>query len=178
MTIRLKKLYISLGVAATMSISACSSLAGRELTCQDLRYGNPAYEANMAELARQAQLPDNHWNRYHADAVADMCANNTKALDVLTGDGEISAAEISRIATVLKKHYKPKARSGADVQYGEVREKLLKMGACSACADNIARYYVEKPHSQCTELAKRALSGDPESTEKMLEWPPYCRWAY
>lgn len=60
----------------------------------------------------------------------------------------------------------------------DVKNRLLQMGLCSACADNVAQYYTVQPKSQCAQLAQSALEGNPESTHKLLEGPEYCTWHY
>jgi hypothetical protein len=60
----------------------------------------------------------------------------------------------------------------------DVKNRLLDMGLCSACADNIAQYYTVQPKSQCAQLARSALEGNPESTRKLLDGPEYCTWHY
>ena len=45
--------------------SACSASA--QMSCSDVKYGNPRYHENMDELAKRAGLPDNYWSRYDED---------------------------------------------------------------------------------------------------------------
>jgi hypothetical protein len=60
----------------------------------------------------------------------------------------------------------------------DVKNRLLNMGLCSACADNVAQYYTAAPKSQCAELARSALQGNPESTRVLQDSPAYCIWHY
>ena len=60
----------------------------------------------------------------------------------------------------------------------DVKNRLLTMGLCSACADNVAQYYTAAPRSQCAELARSALEGNPEAARTLQEPPPYCTWQY
>ena len=60
----------------------------------------------------------------------------------------------------------------------DVKNRLLEIGLCSACADNVAQYYTAEPKSQCAQLARSALEGNPESTRKLQEDPEYCTWHY
>ena len=53
------------------------------------------------------------------------------------------------IAKVLGKTYRAKQRSETGKSYAHSKEKFLEMGACNACADNIAQYYTKKPDSPC-----------------------------
>ena len=65
-----------------------------------------------------------------------------------------------------------------DLRREDIKNRLLTMGLCSGCADNVAQYYTAAPKSQCAELARSALEGNPDSTRIMLEMPAYCTWKY
>jgi hypothetical protein len=67
--------------------------------------------------------------------------------------------------------------SAAALRLDDLDNKFLEMGLCSACADNVARYYVEKPSSQCARLAKKALEGNHEAEEALRSFPGYCTWS-
>lgn len=60
----------------------------------------------------------------------------------------------------------------------DVKNRLLNMGLCSACADNVAQFYTVQPRSQCGELARSALEGNPESVHVLQEGPSFCTWHY
>lgn len=60
----------------------------------------------------------------------------------------------------------------------DLDNKFLEMGLCSACADNVATFYVRKPSSKCAKLAKQALEGNPIAAEKLLGFPDYCKWGW
>lgn len=64
------------------------------------------------------------------------------------------------------------------LRYDDLDNKLLEMGLCSACADNVAQYYLKRPHSQCAELTKTALEGNPEALKTLQGDPAYCTWNY
>jgi len=64
------------------------------------------------------------------------------------------------------------------LKYDDLDNKLLEMGLCSACADNVAQYYLKQPSSQCAKLAKSALEGDPEALRTLQDAPSYCVWHY
>ena len=68
--------------------------------------------------------------------------------------------------------------SQADLQYNDLTNTLLSMGLCSACADNAAQFYRQRPTSECGLLVKSALEGDPASKARLVEFPDYCHWAY
>jgi hypothetical protein len=66
--------------------------------------------------------------------------------------------------------------SEADLKYNDLTDTLSSIGLCNACADNAARYYLERQKSECGLLVKSALEGDPASKAKLLESPDYCKW--
>jgi hypothetical protein len=158
--------------------TGCASVPGPGITCREVQHGAAGYQAGMDELARLAKLPSGAWNRYHELAVSDLCRSEPTGIDQLTGDGLLDIGEAVRIAAVLHKPYMPRIRSSSEVTFGEVRQQLLRIGACNSCADNIARYYTERPASQCAILAKKALAGDPDGVAKLLADPAYCIWRY
>jgi hypothetical protein len=166
-------------IVATAVLSvASSSPAFAEISCQDLKYGNPSYHEKMDELARRAKLPENTWNRYHESLVRDLCAGNIKDADKLVDAGMVKAQQAQAIAKLLGKAYKPKPRSEALKSYASAKQRFLEMGACSACADNIAQYYSKEPSSPCGKLAKQALDGDQEAMKQLIAFPDYCKWRY
>jgi hypothetical protein len=60
----------------------------------------------------------------------------------------------------------------------DLDNRFLEMGLCSACADNVAQWYVQQPTSKCAQLAKRALEGEPSATNTLQTFPDYCQWRY
>ena len=60
----------------------------------------------------------------------------------------------------------------------DLDNKFLEMGLCSACAANVALYYLKQPGSQCAKLAQAALEGDPEALAKLEQNPSYCVWPH
>ena len=60
----------------------------------------------------------------------------------------------------------------------DLENKLLEIGLCSACADNVAQYYINKPTSPCAQLAKQALEGNPDAVDKLRNDPSNCKWNY
>jgi hypothetical protein len=66
----------------------------------------------------------------------------------------------------------------AQLQRDDLENAFLRMGLCSACADNVAQYYVSQPNSTCALLAKNALEGNPDSMQALVNDPPFCRWDY
>ncbi|SPF42602.1 conserved exported hypothetical protein [Syntrophobacter sp. SbD1] len=154
------------------------NLAFAEMSCVDLKYGNPNYHEKMDELAKRAGLPDSYWSRYHESVVSALCSGDTKEVNNLIDNGYVKAIEVQGIAKVLGKTYKTKQRSETGKRYGYSKEKFMEMGACSACADNITQYYTKKPGSPCGKLAKQALEGNPDAIRKLVAYPDYCVWKY
>jgi len=152
--------------------------ASAQLSCRDLKYGSPNYSEKMDELAERAKLPDNYWSRYHESVVRDLCSGNTRGVDSLVDAGYVKPGEAQNIAGVLGKTYKPKQRTETGKSYEYSRKRFSEMGACNACADNIAQYYTRKPDSPCGRLAKQALEGKPEAVKKLVAFPDYCQWKY
>jgi len=165
-------------LVATLPLLVLPAKALDQLSCSDVRYGNPNYQERMDELARRAGLPDAYWNRYHEDVVRGLCSGSIRDIDELIDSGSVKSGEVQGIAKILGKTYQPKQRSASGKRYKYARERFSRMGACSACADNIAQYYTRKPDSLCGKLAKQALEGNPEATGKIVEFPDYCRWKY
>jgi hypothetical protein len=66
--------------------------------------------------------------------------------------------------------------SPAALRYNDLDDKFLELGLCSACADNVTRFYIEKPSSPCARLAKQALEGNAESADRLRGFPDYCNW--
>jgi hypothetical protein len=167
-----------LALIAVVVGAGCATGSSVAITCQDLQPGAPRYEASMDELARLAKLPGGTWDRYDAAAVSNLCSGQAQEIDSLTADGLLDIAAAQRLAAVLNKPYTPRPRSAADVTFGNVRERLVRLGACNACADNIARYVVEQPKSTCAGLARRALAGEADAVKDLVADPPYCTWKY
>lgn len=166
-------------VFATIILSLVSvNPALAQVSCRDVKYGNPNYHEMMDELAKRAGLPDNYWSRYHESVVSDLCSGNIEDVDKLIDNGFVKLQEAQGIAEVLGKTYKPKQRSETGKSYEYSKEKFLEMGACGACADNIAQYFTKKPNSPCGKLAKQALEGNPDAINKLVAFPDYCEWKY
>jgi len=166
-------------VSATIILSLVSaSFAFAQISCNDVKYGTPNYDDKMDELAKLARLPNSYWSRYHESVVSDLCSGNSKDIDNLIDDGFVQPQEAQAIAKVLGKTYEPKHRSKIGESYGYSRKKFVDMGACSACADNIAQYYTKNPNSPCGKLAKQALEGNSDAARKLVAFPDYCKWKY
>ena len=164
--------------AAIMATLVFVHPAAAQISCNDVKYGGPNYSEKMDELAERAGLPDSYWNRYHESVVSALCRGNVKDVDTLIDNGSVKPGEAQAIAKVLGKTYKAKQRTQTGRSYGDSRKKFADMGACSACADNIAQYYTKKPDSPCGKLAKQALDGNPEAIKKVAAFPDYCKWSY
>jgi hypothetical protein len=163
--------------AIILSLVSCSPMLA-QISCQDLKYGGPQYSAKMDDLAKQAELPGNSWNRYHESIVRDFCNGDIKGVDKLVDSGMVKAQEAKAIGKVLGKTYKPKVRSEVGKTYESSKPKFVEMGACSACADNIAQYYSKNPESRCGKLAQQALDGNQDAIKDLVAFPDYCKWKY
>jgi len=168
--------YAIVAALVIAAASAASALAAP--TCEELAPDSPRYQAKMDELAERAKLSDNAWNRYHESLVSALCTGKRARADKLVDQGFVTVAESERIAAVLDRAYTPKRRSEAGNRYGAAKGRFVEMGACSACADNIAQFYARKPASRCGKLARRALGGDAVAREKLAAFPDWCRWTY
>ncbi len=66
----------------------------------------------------------------------------------------------------------------AQLRKSDIEDRLGQLGLCTACADNVAQWYVQRPQSQCGTLARRALEGDPIAAKQLQADPPLCTWHY
>jgi hypothetical protein len=146
-----------------------------QISCSDLKSDNPKYHEKMDELAERAGLPDNYWNRYHESVVYSLCRGEIEVVDGMVDDGYVKPQEVQDIAKVIGKTYESKQRSEMGKRYEYSRKKFSEMGACNACAANIAVFYTEKPNSKCGRLAKQAIEGDPGAIERLVAFPDYCQ---
>ena len=66
------------------------------------------------------------------------------------------------------------------LRYDDLDNRLLEMGLCSACAGNAATLYLEKPHSQCAQVVRRALEGDPDAAKALQNegYDRFCPFPY
>ena len=92
-------------VSALMTLVLTNS-SFAQMSCNDLKYGNPFYHEKMDELAERAGFPDNYWSRYHESVVSALCSGNTKEVDSLIDGWYFEAKEVQAIAKVLNKPYK------------------------------------------------------------------------
>lgn len=59
--------------------------------------------------------------------------------------------------------------SVAALRADDVGNRFLELGLCSACASNVAAFYIRKPNSTCGRLAKQALEGNPVAVGKLRD---------
>jgi hypothetical protein len=59
------------------------------------------------------------------------------------------------------------AVSPESLKIDDVDNRLLELVLCSACAGNAAYNYVTKPYSQCAQIAKEALEGNPDAVSAL-----------
>ena len=166
-------------IASVWLLSSCAATSAQApIPCSDLKYGSPKYHDKMDELAKRAKLPHNSWTRYHEDVVRNLCNGTLKDVDQLVSDNVVKASEAQAIAKVIGKTYTPKQTQQTATSYASLKTKFVEMGACNACADNIAQHVSKTPDSACGKLAEQALSGDAEAVNKLVAFPDYCKWKY
>jgi hypothetical protein len=66
--------------------------------------------------------------------------------------------------------------SSALLRRDDLVNKLLGMGLCGACADNVAQWYTQRPDSPCAKLTLRTLEGDPAALSTLKSFPNFCTW--
>jgi hypothetical protein len=65
-----------------------------------------------------------------------------------------------------------------DLYREDLDNRFLEMGLCSACAGNVAQFYIKQPHSRCANLARQALEGNPVAAAELKNDPDYCHWRW
>jgi hypothetical protein len=158
------------------ALASTTAFAG--VKCSDVTYGTGRYMDKMEELSKKAKLPGDYFNKYHEDVVKALCSGNTEDVTSSIDGGYVEAKEVEAISKILGKPYKVKARSESGKSFGYSKKKFISMGLYPIDADNIAKFYTEKPSSPCGVLAKQALEGNPEAISKLKEQPDYCTWEY
>jgi hypothetical protein len=68
--------------------------------------------------------------------------------------------------------------TASDLRKDDLDNRFLEMGLCSACAGNVAQFYIKQPSSPCAKLAKKALEGNPLATDQLRDFPDYCQWKW
>jgi hypothetical protein len=70
--------YIAVVLVSALFTLVLINSAFAQMSCNDVKYGNPAYHEKMDELAKRAGLPDNYWSRYHESVISALCSSDTK----------------------------------------------------------------------------------------------------
>lgn len=169
---RLQAALVKIGCG--VSLSMMFTLSHALVNCDSVNTNNENYIENMEELALQARLPDNYFNRYHEDVVSDMCKGNEESIDSAIDYGYVKRSEVESIRESLGLD----KRSDIGASYEYSRQKFYGLGLSSAKADNVAQFYTKEPNSQCGKLAKHALEGNPRSIAELQTSPDYCTWDY
>lgn len=151
-----------------------SAHADAALRCEDVRPGSDSSLEKMELLHAEARLRGDYFNRYHESAVDLLCKGQPASAIELADNGYLLLSEVISISEALGLEW----RSDSGQSFGYSKERFVQMGLGLAPADNVARFYVEKPDSQCGRLAKRAIEGNPRAVEILLSQPPYCIWQY
>ena len=162
---------ISIGLS--FLIAATSSFA--LIDCSDVDYGtNENYHSNMEILAKQARLPDDYYNRYHQDVVNYICEGDEDIIENTIDYGYVKRSEVESIRENLGLN--KRSKFGESYEYSRI--KFLDMNLSNAFSDNVANYYTLMPNSQCGQLSKSAIEGNPRSIAKLQSYPEYCIWDY
>lgn len=80
-----------------------------------------------------------------------------------------SDADIYYDVDIIRSKWSP-----ADLRLEDLTNKLIEMGLCNACAQNVAHLYFAKPSSKCALLTKKAVEGDQVALSKLADFPNYC----
>ncbi len=162
---------ISIGVSFLMAATSSFAL----IDCSDVDYGtNENYHSNMEILAKQARLPNDYYNRYHQDVVNYICDGDEDSIENAIDYGYVKRSEVESIRENLG--LDKRSKIGESYEYSRI--KFSNMGLSNAFSDNITNYYVSMPSSQCGQLAKSAIEGNPRSIAKLQSYPEYCIWNY
>lgn len=164
----------SIKILISVLLFAVSFQSNAALRCADVRFGTDSYPENMELLHKKARLSGDHFNRYHESAVSFLCKSDSASAIKLADDGYLFLSEVISISEALGLEW----RSDSGQSFGFSKERFVEMGLGLAPADNVARYYVERPQSECGQLAKRALEGNPRAIELLVSFPGYCKWQY
>ena len=169
---QLKAVLVKIGIGVSLSMAVTFSHA--YVNCEDVDYENSDYHSNMEKLATQARLPDNYYNRYHQSAVSDLCNGDEESLEGAIDYGYVKRSEVEALRESLG--LDKRSNVGGSYQYS--RQTFSRLGLSSAASDNIAQFYTKKIDSQCGQLAKSALEGNPRAIEELQASPSYCIWNY
>lgn len=164
----LKAALVKVGIGVSLLMTATFSHA--YISCEDVDYENDNYHPNMEELATQARLPDNYYNRYHQSAVSDLCTGDEESLESAIDYGFVKRSEVEALRETLG--LDKRSRTGTSYEYSH--QTFSGLGLSSAASDNIALFYTKEIDSQCGQLAKKALEGNPRAIEELQTSPSYC----
>lgn len=174
---KLKSVVNKIGVGIVFSMAVTFSNAALE--CKDVKYGNDDYHENMAALAIEARLidgSDGYFNRYHEEVVRELCGYSDidSYIEEMIDTGYVRRSEVEGIKEVLA--IDNRSRIGTSYEYS--RAKFSALGLSSAASANVAEFYTKNPESQCGQLAKYALEGNPRAISELQNQPTYCNWDY
>jgi hypothetical protein len=79
--------------------------------------------------------------------------------------------EIIYYLDVIREKNSPEA-----LRIDDLDNKFLEMGLGNAPASNVAMFYVKRPNSQCAQVARQALEGNPVATDQLRGFPDFCNW--
>ena len=164
----INKIVVGIGFSIAMTFSHAA------LDCQDVSYDNDDYHENMEKLAVEARLPDNYYNRYHQSAVSDLCAGDEQSIESAIDYGYVKRSEVE----AFRERLGLDNRSSTGTSYEYSRRIFSRLGLSSVSSDHAAQFYTKQMDSQCGQLAKKALEGNPRAIAELQADPDYCRWNY
>lgn len=162
-------------VGMSFGIALIANAANAMLTCNDVSYGNKNYHENMEQLAIEARLPGNYFNRYHETIISELCKGKTDVAESWIDYGYVKRSEVEGIKETLGLN--KQSALGSSYQYSSIKFRY-EMGLSSAFSDNVAQYYTKRPASKCGQLAKSAIEGNPRAIKTLQSYPKYCIWNY
>ena len=174
---KLESVVIKIGVGIVFSMAFTFSNAALE--CKDVKYGHNDYHDNMAALAIEARLidgSDGYFNRYHEAVVSELCgySEDDGYIESMIDTGYVRRSEVEGIKEALS--LDNRSRAGTSYEYS--RAKFSALGLSSVASGHVAEFYTKEPESQCGQLAKYALEGNPRAISELQNEPNYCTWEY
>lgn len=167
----MKKINILIGLMYILSVFV---YAKSSMSCNE--YYKDEY-SGREKVAKVAKLKDNYMNRYHEDVVYAICKTKEDPYSSFRS-GYISKRDTDAILAVFgKNNLNPKLTS-SEISYRFVKEKLDNYGLCSYCSDNATQWYVKRQDSKCANLVQKALDGNQNAINILINFPDYCEWNY
>ena len=170
----LKSVVSKIGVGIVFSMAVTFSNAALE--CKDVKYGHDDYHENMETLSIDARLIGGYFTRYHEAVVSELCgySEDDGYIESMIDTGYVRRSEVEGIKEALS--LDNRSRAGTSYEYS--RAKFSALGLSSVASGHVAEFYTKEPESQCGQLAKYALEGNPRAISELQNEPNYCTWEY